>query len=138
MYANFFVQAVTSIDLVRNDAADENVVIQNLNSWTDQHQEVADGLKSVLKDEKIDALFCVAGGWAGGNAASKSNVALSLFKMVYRYEDCLMLRYFWSESDLFILVSISIFLSDYFTSNNIVYCFKKRCLNYYCRLHQKL
>ena len=27
---------------------------------------------AVLKDDKVDAIVCVAGGWAGGNAASKS------------------------------------------------------------------
>ena len=69
-------QAVTSIDLVKNDAADDNVIIENLSSWIDQHQEVVNGLDSVLGSEKIDALFCVAGGWAGGNAASKSNTVL--------------------------------------------------------------
>ncbi len=28
----------------------------------------------VLKDDKVDAILCVAGGWAGGNAASKSEI----------------------------------------------------------------
>jgi dihydropteridine reductase len=27
----------------------------------------------ILHDDKLDALICVAGGWAGGNAASKRN-----------------------------------------------------------------
>ena len=29
------------------------------------------GLKAVLGDDKVDAIINVAGGWAGGNAASK-------------------------------------------------------------------
>lgn len=28
-------------------------------------------VKDILKGEKIDGIICVAGGWAGGNAASK-------------------------------------------------------------------
>ncbi len=34
----------------------------------------ADGkVDDILHDDKLDALICVAGGWAGGNAASKRN-----------------------------------------------------------------
>lgn len=65
---------VTSIDLVTNDVADKNVVIKNLTSWTDQHQEVIDGVSSALGSNKVDAIFCVAGGWAGGNAASEDYI----------------------------------------------------------------
>uniref|UniRef100_H2ZAX6 Dihydropteridine reductase n=1 Tax=Ciona savignyi TaxID=51511 RepID=H2ZAX6_CIOSA len=65
---------VTSIDLASNDAADHNVLIKNLGSWEDQHKEVSDGLSSVLGEQKVDAIFCVAGGWAGGNAGSKNFV----------------------------------------------------------------
>ena len=28
-------------------------------------------VEEVLKEDKVDAVICVAGGWAGGNAASK-------------------------------------------------------------------
>jgi hypothetical protein len=28
---------------------------------------------TLLNGEKVDAVICVAGGWAGGNAASKGN-----------------------------------------------------------------
>lgn len=55
-----------------NDSADENVIIKSLSSWPDQHQEVMEGVASAVKDNQVDAIFCVAGGWAGGNAASKS------------------------------------------------------------------
>lgn len=27
----------------------------------------------ILKEDKLDAIVCVAGGWAGGNAASAGN-----------------------------------------------------------------
>ncbi|CAK8688956.1 dihydropteridine reductase-like [Clavelina lepadiformis] len=74
---NFFKSGnhvVTSIDLMPNDSADQNVVIKNTASWPEQHKEVADGMASVLGEKKIDALFCVAGGWAGGNASSKNYI----------------------------------------------------------------
>lgn len=31
-------------------------------------------VKDTLKDEKVDGIICVAGGWAGGNAANKDFV----------------------------------------------------------------
>ncbi|XP_026688056.1 dihydropteridine reductase, partial [Diaphorina citri] len=31
-------------------------------------------LKTILAGDKIDAVICVAGGWAGGNAAAKDFV----------------------------------------------------------------
>lgn len=34
-----------------------------------QETEVLKNVKEVLKDEKLDAVICVAGGWAGGNAS---------------------------------------------------------------------
>ena len=32
--------------------------------------QVSDGIKAAIGDGKLAAIFCVAGGWAGGNAAS--------------------------------------------------------------------
>lgn len=34
---------------------------------------VLDAVSSALKDEKLDAVICVAGGWAGGNAKKGLN-----------------------------------------------------------------
>lgn len=31
-------------------------------------------IKNILKNDRLDAVICVAGGWAGGNAASKEFV----------------------------------------------------------------
>lgn len=31
-----------------------------------------DEVKNVLKGEKLDGIICVAGGWAGGNAANEN------------------------------------------------------------------
>jgi len=65
---------VTSIDLSPNDSADNNVIITNLNDWCGQQQEVHSKLAEVLADTKLDGIFCVAGGWAGGNTASKDYI----------------------------------------------------------------
>lgn len=34
---------------------------------------------ALLHGEKIDAIICVAGGWAGGNAASKGNSSIFIW-----------------------------------------------------------
>lgn len=38
-----------------------------------QEKLVLSELEAKLNGEKLDAVICVAGGWAGGNAASKGN-----------------------------------------------------------------
>jgi dihydropteridine reductase len=38
-----------------------------------QEVSVVTQVAALLHGEKIDAVICVAGGWAGGNAASKGN-----------------------------------------------------------------
>ena len=59
-----------SIDLFPNDQADANVVVGVSDSWTHQAEFVEGKVSEALRDEKVDAVVCVAGGWAGGNAAS--------------------------------------------------------------------
>lgn len=62
---------VGTIDLVANDEADSSVVVSKDDNWATQTTTVIDGLKAALCGEKVDAIINVAGGWAGGNAASK-------------------------------------------------------------------
>ena len=64
-------QWVGSIDFVANDDASANVIINPDDSWVDQGKAVADKIAEVLEGSKLDAVLCVAGGWAGGNATSK-------------------------------------------------------------------
>ncbi|KAF4527449.1 hypothetical protein B566_EDAN015782 [Ephemera danica] len=61
---------VGSIDLASNDQADANVLVQPGDSWGDQESTVLSRVSELLGGEKLDAVICVAGGWAGGNAAS--------------------------------------------------------------------
>ena len=64
-------QWVGSIDLIANDEANANIVVNPAEGWVDQGKAVADKIAEVLEGSKVDAVLCVAGGWAGGNAASK-------------------------------------------------------------------
>ncbi|KAL0091010.1 hypothetical protein J3Q64DRAFT_1023671 [Phycomyces blakesleeanus] len=68
---------VTSIDLVENVSADHNAIVNPNATLQDQAKEVQDNLASFLGAKKLKAILCVAGGWAGGNAASKDFLANS-------------------------------------------------------------
>lgn len=57
-----------------NDEADANIVVQPDSNWQEQETRILQEVKSILKEDKLDAVICVAGGWAGGNAASKDFV----------------------------------------------------------------
>lgn len=61
---------VCSIDLRANEEADANVVVSEMNNWEKQSTEVHDRVAEILDGSKVDGIFNVAGGWAGGNAAS--------------------------------------------------------------------
>ncbi|GIY76220.1 hypothetical protein CDAR_401961 [Caerostris darwini] len=61
---------VGSIDMSSNGEAHANIIVKPNESWVDQESEVLSGVQDVLEKEKIDALICVAGGWAGGNIAA--------------------------------------------------------------------
>ena len=70
-----------SIDLKANEVADINIVVTELDDCEKQNEQVQSRLTEVLNGEKLDAIFCVAGGWSGGNASSKStNLCSYLFK----------------------------------------------------------
>lgn len=59
---------VGCIDLAVNDSADLNIVVDRDADWVTQEQNVLSKVESSLKGDKLDAVICVAGGWAGGNA----------------------------------------------------------------------
>uniref|UniRef100_A0A914UV06 Dihydropteridine reductase n=1 Tax=Plectus sambesii TaxID=2011161 RepID=A0A914UV06_9BILA len=60
-----------SVDLASNDNADANVVVGPTDSWIEQSEKVTHGVAQVIGEDKLDAIFCVAGGWAGGNAGAE-------------------------------------------------------------------
>ena len=60
------------MDLTPNEDADANVVVTELVDWVKQSEMVHQRVDELMTGNKLDALLCVAGGWAGGNAKSKS------------------------------------------------------------------
>lgn len=73
-------QWVGSIDLNLNEEADASIVLPRDLSWEEQEAEVLTKVGDALNGEKLDAVICVAGGWAGGNAckgkSSYANIVL--------------------------------------------------------------
>jgi len=61
---------VLSVDVVANDAADANVLVDLGAGWVEQEQGVCQGVTAALGGGKVEAVINVAGGWAGGNAAN--------------------------------------------------------------------
>lgn len=54
-----------------NEQADVNVLVKPEGTLPEQETEVNKKVGDLLGADKLDAIFCVAGGWAGGNAKSK-------------------------------------------------------------------
>ncbi|KAF9583756.1 hypothetical protein BGW38_008652 [Lunasporangiospora selenospora] len=63
---------VTSIDFVANQEATTNVLLEKTDSLEEQGRRVTGAVAG-----EVDAIVCVAGGWAGGNAASNELFANS-------------------------------------------------------------
>lgn len=61
-------QWVGSIDMAENETADTNIIVSRDANWVEQETAVLTQVESALNGEKLDAVICVAGGWAGGNA----------------------------------------------------------------------
>ncbi|KAI6660593.1 dihydropteridine reductase isoform 1 [Oopsacas minuta] len=66
--------SVISVDLFENTEADKNITLKQTDSWVEQETEALKGVADACGDSKLEAIFCVAGGWAGGNAASHDMV----------------------------------------------------------------
>lgn len=49
--------------------ADTNILVDRDADFVGQETQVIDSVKAALNDNKLDAVICVAGGWAGGNAS---------------------------------------------------------------------
>ncbi|PAA69143.1 hypothetical protein BOX15_Mlig033886g3 [Macrostomum lignano] len=68
---------VCTVDLQHNDQSDACIVApRSAQSLTEQEAAVMSSAGSIdgLSPHSLDAILCVAGGWAGGNAASKNFV----------------------------------------------------------------
>lgn len=60
---------VSSIDLVENEDANSNILVKAEQGILEQEKQLVSSLESVLDGNKLDAIVCVAGGWAGGDAS---------------------------------------------------------------------
>uniref|UniRef100_A0A1A9ZR67 Dihydropteridine reductase n=1 Tax=Glossina pallidipes TaxID=7398 RepID=A0A1A9ZR67_GLOPL len=59
---------VSSVDFNDNEQADAGIIVSRNASWIEQEEDVLRKVGTALGDNKLDAVICVAGGWAGGNA----------------------------------------------------------------------
>lgn len=63
-----------NVDLVENKEADFNTLTSISGSLKEQGQSLQESISKVLGGEKLSGIFCVAGGWAGGNAKNKGRL----------------------------------------------------------------
>ncbi|KAL7754243.1 hypothetical protein RI367_000224 [Sorochytrium milnesiophthora] len=61
---------VLSVDVNSNSDANTSIQVSASSPWIQGSGDVAAKVAQALKDTKVQAIVCVAGGWAGGNAAS--------------------------------------------------------------------
>jgi len=61
---------VLSVDVVANEAADANVLVDLGVGWAEQEQGVCQGVGAALGGGGVEAVINMAGGWAGGNASN--------------------------------------------------------------------
>lgn len=59
---------VGSVDLNPNEEADFSVCVPREETLVNQEKHILETIEKELNGQKLDAVFCVAGGWAGGNA----------------------------------------------------------------------
>ena len=93
---------MVSVDLKESTVADENILIERDTSLNDQETRLVTSLQTLLANDKLDAIINVAGGWAGGNAASPEFLTNS--------------QLMWSQSVCSSLLTAS--LAAKFLSNN--------------------
>ena len=67
----FFLKAVINVDLIENEEADFNTAPNTSVSLAEQGQQLSESVGQWLGTDKLSAILCVAGGWAGGHAGSQ-------------------------------------------------------------------
>ncbi|KNC76897.1 hypothetical protein SARC_10628 [Sphaeroforma arctica JP610] len=59
---------VVSVDIMPNEDCKDNVLVDPSMDLQPQGYDIEKKVGQVLGEEKLSAIYCVAGGWAGGNA----------------------------------------------------------------------
>lgn len=67
----FRFQWVGSLDLAENEEANANILVKVDSDILEQEKHADAQVQEALAGSKLDAIVCVAGGWAGGNASSE-------------------------------------------------------------------
>lgn len=68
-------QWVGSVDIVANEDADVNITVGANDALLEQEKSIVSQVTNVLgQADKVDAIICVAGGWAGGSASDEKFV----------------------------------------------------------------
>jgi len=88
-----------------NSNANENILVDAKESFIDQETKINESLKQLGSEQKFDAILNVAGGWAGGNAASGQFLSNS--------------NLMWSQSVCSSLVTASL-ASKYLKENGVL------------------
>ncbi|KAF0040025.1 hypothetical protein F2P81_008260 [Scophthalmus maximus] len=66
--------------MAANEEANENVIVKMSECFTEQAGQVTADVATLLGEQKVDAILCVAGGWAGGKCSSKGMVGYGMAK----------------------------------------------------------
>lgn len=61
-----------------NKSADNNIVIDGNENIAETENKISMKLLDLLNGHKVDGIFCVAGGWAGGNVNHKGKIYVQL------------------------------------------------------------
>merc|ERR1711990_785679 len=64
---------VACVDMKPNELADHSIIVEG-DTWGEQEQHVYKDVAEAVQAETLDAIVCMAGGWAGGSPASKDFV----------------------------------------------------------------
>lgn len=67
-----FFQWTASVDHQPNDVASLSIVVDRTISWDRQADTIIDAIRKQSTNDQLDAILCVAGGWAGGKVSAKS------------------------------------------------------------------
>ena len=61
------------VDMKPSDLADHSIIVEG-DTWGEQEQHVYKAVAEAVQADTLDAIVCMAGGWAGGSPASKDFV----------------------------------------------------------------
>ena len=61
------------VDMKPNELADHSIIVEG-DTWGEQEQHVYKAVAEAVQSDTLDAIVCMAGGWAGGSPGSKDFV----------------------------------------------------------------